>query len=363
MSTTLISVSEPVADPVLVFREGAVGRIRLNRPKALNSLTLEMVRAIASALDSFENEPAISCVLLDGEGSRGLCAGGDIRAIYDSGQRQDGEAERFWREEYILNERIARFPKPYIAVMDGITMGGGIGVAAHGSYRIVTERSRIAMPEVGIGFVPDVGGTWLLSRAPGELGTYLALTGETVSGGDAIRVGLADIMVPSERILAMTDALSSLGPGAAPDDIQGILQWHSRQANDETLWQHREIIDRCFVHDNIESIAATLGDATEEFAQKAVATLLKKSPTSLKVALRLLRLARQSTLEDCLRREYRAAVRCLRGNDFYEGVRAAIIDKDRNPRWQPEDIRAVSNTIVGQYFALLHSNEPVFPPR
>lgn len=362
MSTIPNSVSELVTDPVLLFREGAVGRIRLNRPKALNSLTLEMVRAIASALNSFESDPTINSVLLDGEGSRGLCAGGDIRVIHDSGQRQDDEAERFWQEEYILNARISRFAKPYIAIMDGITMGGGIGLAAHGSYRVVTERSRIAMPEVGIGFVPDVGGTWLLSRAPGELGTYLALTGEAIGGGDAIRAGLADVMVPSERLAALTDAIISLGSEATLGDIQGLLQWHS-QPSEEALWQHRDVIDRCFTHSDIESIVASLRDMAGEFAQRTLDTLLAKSPTSLKVTLRLLRLARHSTLEDCLRREYRAAVRCLRDKDFYEGVRAAVIDKDRSPRWHPADIRAVSDTVVDQYFAPLKSGEPQFPPR
>jgi enoyl-CoA hydratase len=203
--------------------------------------------------------------------------------------------------------------------MDRITMGGGIGLAAHGSHRIVTERSKIAMPEVGIGFVPDVGGTWLLSRAPGELGTYLGLTGEIISGGDAVRAHLADIMVPSDRLSAMIDALTSLGQGATSDDIQGILQWYSRQADDETLWGHRAVINTCFAHDDIEFIITSLRTATAEIAQKALVSLLTKSPTSLKVALRLLRLARQSSLEDCLRREYNAAVRCLREHDFYEG--------------------------------------------
>ena len=349
------------ADPVLVYKEGRVGRIRLNRPKAINSLTLEMVRLIAKALDAFERDPAVECILLDGEGTRGFCAGGDIRAIHASGRHQDGEAERFWREEYVLNARIAAFSKPYVAIMDGITMGGGIGLAAHGSHRVVTERSRIAMPEVGIGFVPDVGGTWLLSRAPGELGTYLGLTGEIISGGDAVRVGLADVVVPSERLPAMADALSSLGKEAASDDVRGVLQWYSRQADDETLWQHRPVIDICFAHDDVESIIASLEVATEEFAQKTLAALRAKSPTSLKVALRLLRLARQSSLEDCLLREFRAAARCLREHDFYEGVRAAVIDKDRNPRWNPDTIGAVSDANVAAYLAPASIEEPVFP--
>jgi enoyl-CoA hydratase len=321
-----------------------------------------MVRTIAAALDRFEADPTVRCVLLDGEGSRGLCAGGDIRAIHESGRRQDGAAELFWREEYILNARIARYSKPYIAIMDGITMGGGIGLAAHGSHRIVTERSRIAMPEVGIGFVPDVGGTWLLSQAPGELGTYLALTGETIGAGDTIRAGLADIMVPSERLPAMIDALASLGSDPGPDAVDGVLHWYSRSPDSEMLWQHRHTIDMCFDHDTVEGIASAFASVSDEFSLLTHRSLLAKSPTSLKVTLRLLRLARHShNPEECLLREYRAAVRCLQGHDLYEGIRAAIIDKDRAPQWHPASLEAVSDIEVEAYLAPLNFGEPAFP--
>jgi enoyl-CoA hydratase len=320
-----------------------------------------MVQTIAAALDRFEADPTVRCVLLDGEGSRGLCAGGDIRAIHESGRRQDGAAELFWREEYILNARIAKYSKPYIAIMDGITMGGGIGLAAHGSHRIVTERSRIAMPEVGIGFVPDVGGTWLLSQAPGELGTYLALTGETIGAGDTIRAGLADIIVPSERLPAMIDALASLGSHSDPDAVDGVLRWHSRSPDIEVLWQHRRTIDMCFDHDSVEGIVSALATASDEFALSTRRSLLAKSPTSLKIALRLLRLARHSRqLEECLLREYRAAVHCLQEHDLYEGIRAAVIDKDRAPQWQPRSLEAVSDSDVETYLAPVESGEPVF---
>jgi enoyl-CoA hydratase len=352
---------ESSTDPVLVFRQGAVGRIHLNRPKALNSLTLGMVKAIAKALVHFEHDPAVRCILLDGEGSRGLCAGGDIRAIHESGRRQDGEAELFWREEYILNACIAEYPKPYIAIMDGITMGGGIGLAAHGSHRVVTERSKVAMPEVGIGFVPDVGGTWLLSRTPGELGTYLALTGETIGAGDAIRTGLADIMVPSERLPAMIDALASLPQAAASDEIEGVLQSYSRPADDGMLWQHRDLINNCFSRNSVEEICSALTGVVDDFASATLHSLRSKSPTSLKVTLKLLHLAHNASLEDCLLREFRAAVRCLQGHDFYEGIRAAIIDKDRSPRWQPDTIGAVSEADIDRYLAPVHAGEPIFP--
>jgi enoyl-CoA hydratase len=356
---------ESSTEHVFVFRQGVVGRIHLNRPRALNSLTLGMVRAIAKALVHFERDPEVRCVLIDGEGSRGLCAGGDIRAIYESGRRLDGEAELFWREEYILNARIAAFPKPYIAIMDGITMGGGIGIAAHGSHRIVTERSRIAMPEVGIGFVPDVGGTWLLSRTPGALGTYLALTGEIIGAGDTIRAGLADAMVPSGRLPALVDALASLArpagsDEAGSDEVEDILQAYARPADDGMLWQHRDLIDQCFSHSSIEEILAALADVADDFARATLLSLRGKSPTSLKVTLRLLHLAHNASLEDCLLREFRAAVRCLQGHDFYEGIRAAIIDKDRSPRWQPDTIGAVSEADIDRYLAPVHAGEPVF---
>src|ERR1700736_5457755 len=208
---------------LIVRGEGAAGVIRLNRPKALNALTLEMIRGIVAALDRFEADPAVSLILLEGAGERGLCAGGDIRGLYESARAGADLGKIFWREEYILNSRIAAFSKPYVAIMDGIVMGGGVGLSAHGSHRVVTERSKIGMPEVGVGFFPDVGGTWLLSRAPGELGTYYGLTGTAMGGADAVRARLADVILASQQWPGLREALTRAPDRATSADVRAII--------------------------------------------------------------------------------------------------------------------------------------------
>ncbi|MFC2249893.1 enoyl-CoA hydratase/isomerase family protein [Labrys portucalensis] len=329
---------------VIVERTGSLGRIRLNRPKAMNSLTRDMVHLIAPALDAFEKDAAIAAVLLTGEGERGLCAGGDIRALYEGERTPDGTGAQFWRDEYRVNARIARFAKPYLAVMDGITMGGGIGLSAHGAHRIVTERSRIAMPEVGIGFVPDVGGTWLLAHAPGEIGTYLALTGEAIGPADAIYAGLADVQIPLAGIPALIDELTQLTPGTGNAAIHTLLAKHAVQPETARLAGHRALIDQCFAGSSVEAILQALEADGTPFALKTRDLIGSKSPTSLKLTFRLIRLAREAEgLEECLEREFAAAVAVAQGHDFYEGVRAAIIDKDRNPRWSPPSLAEVDD--------------------
>ncbi|MGX1101309.1 enoyl-CoA hydratase/isomerase family protein [Amorphus sp. MBR-141] len=342
---------------VVVERTGTLGRIRLNRPRALNSLTLDMVRAIEAALDGFEAVADVVSVLVTGEGERGLCAGGDIRRLYDSGRARDGRAATFWREEYRLNARIARFPKPYVAFMDGIVMGGGVGLSAHGAHRLVTERTKLAMPETGIGFVPDVGGTWLLAHAPGELGTYLGLTGVTIGAGDAILAGLADRAVASDRLDEIVAALAALPAGADQAAVRRALDLFSTDAP-ALLEEHRNVIDRAFSAERVEDIVAALAADGGEFADAARETVLKNSPTSVKTALRLIRLARPAErLETCLEREFTAAVGALTGHDFYEGVRAAIIDKDRNPQWRPATLEDVDSQAIA---ALIQPSGAVF---
>jgi enoyl-CoA hydratase len=348
-------------DEVLVSREGALGHIRLNRPRALNSLTLDMVRAIAAALDAFERDAGVAVVLLDGAGERGLCAGGDIRAIYESGRRRDGHAERFLREEYALNARIAAYPKPYVAVMDGITMGGGVGVSAHGRHRVVTERTRFAMPEAAIGFFPDVGATWLLPRAPGEIGTYLALTGEAMGPEDTIYAGLAEVYVRSADLPALQDALASLGPSATSADVSRRMEALSQPAGASFLQRNRDAIDRVMTFDEISAICRALEKENSEFAHRTLRSMSAASPTSLKLTLRLLRLGRTAAkLEACLVMEYRAACRALRGHDFYEGIRAAVIDKDKRPRWSPARLEEVSKALVREHLAPAEDEAMIF---
>lgn len=346
---------DPMQAELVLRREGRLGIVVLNRPKALNALTLGMIRQMQAALDDFAADPAIEGVWLEGAGERGLCAGGDIRFIHESGRAGDGLAHAFWAEEYALNARIARFPKPYLALMDGIVMGGGVGVAAHGSHRIVTERTRLAMPEVGIGFFPDVGASWLLSRAPGESGTYAALTGEPLGAGDAIHLKLADALVPVAEAGALRAFLAD-----APADAYGeIIARYAQAPQQGPIAAHREVIDRAFAFDRVEDILAALDAEPGDFSRDTARVMRTRSPTGLKLALHLLRQGRRAaSLEECLIREFRGATRIMDGHDFYEGVRAAVIDKDRNPRWQPADLSQVTDDAVASTFAPLPGGDP-----
>ncbi len=321
-------------DEVLVRRQGGLGRITLDRPRAINALTLGMVGAIAAALEAWEAEPAVLAVLIDGAGPRGLCAGGDIRFLHDSVRAGTPErADGFLHAEYRLNARIARFPKPYLALMDGLVMGGGVGISAHGRVRIVTERTRLAMPEVGIGFVPDVGSTHLLSRAPGELGTHAALTGEVMGAADALLCGLADHYVASDRLPALVAALAACDDAAA---LAACVEAHAEAPSPGRYAAEAGWIDACYRHDDVEAILAALRAHPDAAAQAAAARVAGNCPTSVAVALRALRAARSDgRLEPCLEREYRLATALIRRPDFVEGVRAAVIDKDRHPAWQP----------------------------
>src|SRR5438270_6874743 len=223
MSAPAAASQSPEPD-LIVRREGAAGVIRLNRPKAINAVTLQMFRDVDRALDAFEADPAVGLILLEGAGERGLCAGGDIRALYESSQVGGDLGKMLWREEYILNARIAKFPKPYVAFMDGIVMGGGVGLSAHSSHRVVTDRTKLAMPEVGLGFFPDVGGTWLLARSPGEIGTYFGLTGQAMNGPDAVYARFADAVVSSSRLPALRDVLTKTRPGATSAEIKILIE-------------------------------------------------------------------------------------------------------------------------------------------
>jgi enoyl-CoA hydratase len=357
-SSAAVAGQEP---DLIARREGAVGVIRLNRPKAINAVTLEMFRDVDKALDRFEADPAVGLILLEGAGERGLCAGGDIRALYEDSKVNGDLGKILWREEYILNARIARFAKPYVALMDGIVMGGGVGLSAHGSHRVVTERTKLAMPEVGLGFFPDVGGTWLLSRSPGEIGTYFGLTGQTMNGPDAVYAGFADAVVPSGKLAALREALTKLRPGVSAADVKGVIAGFATGETSGPVAAMRPQIDRWFSHDRMQDIVAALQGDGSELAQSTLKTLNEKSPRGLVVALKLLRLARaSSSLEQCLVREYRAALEVFASDDFREGVRAAVIDKDRNPKWSPAAIEDVTPEMVAPYFAEIGADELVF---
>ncbi|GII94854.1 enoyl-CoA hydratase/isomerase family protein [Sinosporangium siamense] len=330
---------------VLLSKEDGLGRIILNRPKALNALTHGMVLEIAAALTAWEDDDDVRAVVITGAGERGLCAGGDIRAIYHDARAGGRGAVDFWRDEYRMNAHISRYRKPYVAIMDGIVMGGGVGVSAHGNVRIVTERSVVGMPEVGIGFIPDVGGTYLLSRAPGELGTHAALTSARLGPGDALALGLADHFVPAERLGDLIEALAVHGPQAA-------VAAHAATPPPSEVAAQRAWIDACYSAATVEEIVVRLRDAGDQSAKEAAEQITGKSPTSLKVTLRALREARDlSTLEEALERELRIATVLLGAHDLAEGIRAQVIDKDRNPQWSPATLEQVTPELVDSYFA------------
>ena len=332
-------------EDVLVTVENGVGLLTLNRPKAINSLTHSMVNAMSKVLTDWEHDDAIRAVVLSGAGERGLCAGGDIVVIYHSAHADGSEARRFWYDEYLLNAQIGRFSKPYVALMDGFVMGGGVGVSAHGSVRVVTDTTKMAMPEVGIGFIPDVGGTLILSHAPGLLGHHPALTGAQFDGADAIALGFADHFVLHDKLTDFTDAITA-------DGIDAALAAHAQEPPPSQLLAQRDWIDHCYAGDTMEDIVAALRGHDAGPANDAANLIASRSPISVSVALEAVRrAAKLDTLEDVLRQEYRTSCGSLHSHDLVEGIRAQVIDKDRNPKWSPASLAAVTTADVEAYFA------------
>jgi enoyl-CoA hydratase len=344
---------------LVVRAYGALRRITLNRPKALNALTLDMSVTMMALLRGFADDLAVGVVLLDGAGERGLCAGGDIRALYDAAKSGDHTLpEKFWATEYYLDAYIARYPKPFVAVMDGLVMGGGVGLSAHAAHRVVTDRSAIALPEVGIGYTPDIGASFRLARTPGFAGTYLALTAERANAADAIYCGLADVHIATAKLSELPAALAAC---RSADGVRAQLGALASAPAAGKIERARAWIDACFSADDVESIVARLADASDEARQATLATMQKMSPTSLKVTLRNVRdAARFKRLEESFRQDYRISLACLTGHDFTEGIRAQIVDKDRNPRWQPDTLEAVTAEIVERHFKKVGDLELTF---
>lgn len=339
---------------ILFERRGAAGLVTLNRPKALNAVTHGMVLALRAQLDAWANDDAVTRVIIAGAGERAFSAGGDIRALYDLGQAgRHKEALQFWADEYPLNALIKNYRKPYIALIDGIAMGGGIGVSVHGSHRVAGDRCSFAMPEVGIGFFPDVGATWFLPRMPGELGAYCALTGERFNAADGVASGLATHRVPSARFPALIDGLT--GTVA----VDAVLAAFAEPPGEGPILARKATIDRFFAGDSVEAILAALDreaqstSADAAWAQKTAATMRTKSPTSLKLALAQVRRGITYDFAACMRAEFRIVSRIIHDPDFYEGVRAVIVDKDNQPRWNPAALSAVSEADIERHFAPL----------
>ena len=337
---------------------GAVELITLNRPQALNAVTLGMVRAFTRQLQEWRDDPSITRVVLTAAGSRAFSAGGDVRALYDAGTAgRHNEMLAFYGEEYALNTIMKHYPKPYVAVIDGIVMGGGVGVSVHGSHRVAGDRFSFAMPEVSIGLFPDVGATWFLPRLPGELGAYCALTGERLNAADGVAATIATHRVASSRFGDLADALG----GAV--SVDATLAAFAEPAGESKLALRRGAIDRLFKGDRVETILAALdaGRADAEFAAATAATIRVKSPTSLKLALAQMRAGATLSFQGCMQTEFRIVSRVIHGHDFYEGVRAVIVDKDNAPNWRPGTLAEVSDAEIARHFAPLPGGEWMAP--
>ena len=335
-------------------RRGVAGVVVLDRPQALNALTHAMVRALSGKLAEWADDPAVTRVIVTAAGGRAFSAGGDLREVYDLGRAGRYEdVLGYFRDEYRLDAAIARYRKPYICLIDGLAMGGGAGIAIHGSHRVAGDGLKFAMPEVGIGFFPDVGASWFLPRLPGETGTWLALTGEPLDAADATSLGVATHRVRSARLAALADALCSAVP------VDAVLGAFSEPLTPGPLAARRRAIDLLFQPDTVEGILAALdaeaaaGGPDAAFARAAAASIREKSPMSLKIALAQLRRGKTLDFEECIRTEFRIVSRVAKGHDFYEGIRAVIVDKDRAPRWQPPSLEAVSKADVEAHFAPL----------
>ncbi|NIZ02206.1 enoyl-CoA hydratase/isomerase family protein [Thalassospira lucentensis] len=341
--------------PVLFKQDGPVGHILLNRPRALNALDLEMVDLMAAKLKSWESDSSIKVVIVEGAGEKAFCAGGDIRGLYDARAVDDEEMlDAFYRREYQLNHYIAQYPKPYVALMDGITMGGGVGVSIHGRFRVATECTMFAMPETGIGFFPDVGGGYFLPRCPGQIGMYLGLTGARLKAADCMYAGLATHATTSDQVAAIKSALTKADyTNDTFDTVSDILSGFNKDMGEAALASDRDHIDRLFSGGSVAAILEGLGQDDSAFAQNCLKMLGTKSPTALCVSFEQIRLGQDMTLADVLKMEFRLSQRMVCKPDLFEGVRAVIIDKDHAPKWQFGDVGQVDPREVAEYFELL----------
>lgn len=342
---------------VLLEQRGRIGLITLNKPKALNALSLSMIHAIEPRLKSWTTDDSVDAVVIQGAGEKAFCAGGDIRDLYEGRGTDFGPT--YYAAEYALNVLIHTYPKPYIALMDGVTMGGGVGMSVHGSHRVVSNRILFAMPETGIGLFPDIGASWFLPCCPGEIGMYLGLTGHRLRAADTLYAGIGDVHVPADR----NDDLLAVLTGAATLDGNGVaavLRDFAVDPGDAPLAGHRDAIDHCFAGDSVEDILTRLAAEDSDWARDQIESLATKSPTALKVTYRQLRLgARIESIADIMAMEYRIADRCFRGHDLFEGIRAVVIDKDGAPKWTPTTLDAVSEADVDEYFVPVEG-EPSF---
>ncbi len=352
------SVAPEEQGEVLFSVEGRLGIITLNRPKALNALTRDMCVAIRRRLDVWKEDERIAAVLIEGAGERAFCAGGDVVRVARSAREGSDEWFRFFRDEYRMNSAIGHFPKPYVALLDGIVMGGGFGVSVHGRFRVASERILFAMPETGLGLIPDVGGGHVLPRLPGRTGHYLALTGYRAKAADSHWLGVATHVTPASRFGELKAALVALPDLHDPQALRALLDSFHEDPGEAPLAGRRAEIDRHFAHDRVEEVLESLAGDDGEWARATRGELAGKSPTSLKLTAEQLRRGATLDLDEDLRMEFRIVNRIMtRGHDFFEGVRAILIDKDRNPKWNPARIEDVRDDEIAEYFASLGERE------
>ncbi|KAM4731911.1 3-hydroxyisobutyryl-CoA hydrolase, mitochondrial [Anableps anableps] len=350
-------MSSHVEAEVLLEKAGRAAVITMNRPKVLNALNLSMIRQIYPQLKKWENDSETDMVIIKAAGGKAFCAGGDIRAVTEAGKAGDSLAQDFFREEYMLNNAIGSYKKPYVAIIDGITMGGGVGLSVHGRFRVATEKTLFAMPETAIGLFPDVGGGYFLPRLRGKLGLFLALTGFRLKGRDVQRAGVATHFVESKKIPELEKQLVDLkAPSDA--DVSRLLESFQKQSALDSdkpflLDKHASDINRLFGSSSVEEIMQNLKADASEFATKQAEILSRMSPTSLKITFKQLQAGAALSLQDVLVMEYRLSQACMRGHDFYEGVRAVLIDKDQCPRWNPASLEEVSDQFVDECFGAL----------
>lgn len=341
------------SEPEILFeRRGCAGFVTLNRPYALNAATDNMVRQLAKQLDLWENDSAISRVVVRAAGERAFCAGGDLRALYE--QYKAGEIQKsidFWRDEYTLNYRIKHYPKPYVSLIDGIVMGGGVGLSVHGMYRVAGDRYSFAYPEVGIGFFPDVGATYVLPRLPGKIGMWIGLTGFRVNADDGVYCGLATHRIESSQFSELQRALTT------DESVPEILSTFADGKNKGSLEDNHPLIDRIFALSSVEEILAALDGEMSEEAAKFARTIRQKSPVSLKIAFEQVQRGGLLGFAEAMRTEFRIVNRVAREPEFYEGIRAVVIEKDNAPKWNPATLEAVSQEKVQSYFAPLPDGE------
>lgn len=346
---------------VLLQKKGGAGIITLNRPKVLNALSLRMIQQIYPQLKAWEQDPETFLIIIKGTGEKAFCAGGDVRAIADAIKAGDRMTQDYFREEYTLNNAVGTCKKPYVALIDGITMGGGVGLSVHGHFRVATEKTVFAMPETAIGLFPDVGGGYFLPRLPGKIGYLLALTGFRLKGRDVLKAGIATHFVQSDKLPDLEKDLIALKSPSKENIAELLNSYHKQTKIDQekefVLDEHMEKINSIFSANRMEDIVQKLKQDGSPFAMKQLETINKMSPTSLKLTLRQLREGASLSLQEVFTMEYRLSQACMRGHDFYEGVRAVLIDKDQSPRWKPAALEEVSDEFVDSCFKPLGNND------